>query len=247
MQGRPSPRETATKLWHERFSDALALFCAGSVIRGDGTAHSDLDIVVLFEHVPQAHRESLIVDGWPVELFVHDYQTLAYFVDSDCKGHRPSLATMLVEALVIPEGTPVSLRVQQWAREILDNPYPLAGENKDDARYFITDLLDDLRDGRPRAELVAIASKLYGLLGAFILTTNDRWAASGKHLPRALKKFDPLVADSFNAAFEAVFQYSDVKPLIAFTESMLRPAGGPLFDGYRSVASPTHRSDVDGQ
>lgn len=78
MQGRPSPRETANKIWHERFSDALALFCAGSVIRGDGTAHSDLDIVVLFEHVPHAHRESLIVDGWPVELFVHDYQTLAY-------------------------------------------------------------------------------------------------------------------------------------------------------------------------
>lgn len=244
MQGRPSPQRTTTKLWRERFPNALALFCSGSVVRGNGTAHSDLDIVVLLEHVEQAYRESLVVDDWPVELFVHDLETLEYFVVDDCKAHRPSLATMLAQAIVIPAHAPQAVRVQAWAQVVLAHPYPLTVERKDDARYFITDLLDDLRDHRPRAELVAIASKLYSLLGEFILTSNAQWSASGKHLPRTLRAFDAGVADSFNEAFDAVFQHSDPQPLIAFAESILRPAGGSLFAGYRSEASPTCRGST---
>ncbi len=197
---------------------------------------------MLFDNISQARRESLVFHGWPIELFFHDLQTLAYFVRDDCNSHRPSLPSMLVDAVVVPEPSALSDRVKGWASRLLRHPCPLSAEALLDARYFVTDLLDDLRDPRPRAELVAIAAKLYPTLGSFILRCHGQWNASGKHLPRALNAFDHTIAAAFEAAFDAVFERSDPVPLITFTELMLQPSGGPLFDGYRSDAPADWRA-----
>lgn len=66
------PRQTIEDLRQQRFGDAEVLFLAGSVMRGQGTPHSDLDVVVVYKSLPAAYRESLYHQGWPVELFVHD-------------------------------------------------------------------------------------------------------------------------------------------------------------------------------
>jgi hypothetical protein len=242
MPGRPAPTQIARKLWEERFHDAVALFCAGSVVRGEHSAHSDLDIVVLFESVPNAWREAAVVDGWPVELFVHDIETLAYFVDKDCRGWRSSLANMLAEAIVIPQPSSLSDSLQAWARALLKNPPAASNVTLNDDRYFISDLLDDLRDSRPRSEVVAIAAALHERLGSFILKSSGRWAAAGKHLPRELTRLDPSIAETFNRAVDAVFLDSNPAPLITLTERVLHPFGGPLFDGYRSDAAASART-----
>jgi hypothetical protein len=242
MPPRPTPTETATRLWRERYPSAIALFCAGSVIRGEDTAHSDLDIVVLFERVPNAWRESLVLDGWPVELFVHDPETLAHFVERDVARRQPSLPSMVAEAIVVPAPSPESDRIQAWARNILANPPLVSAATLDDQRYLISDALDDLRDPRPRSELVAIAVHLHDLLGAFMLKSRGRWSATGKHLPRLLQDLDPTTADAFQHAFDALLTSSDPTPLITFTERVLEPFGGPLFDGYRSDAPVSARS-----
>lgn len=239
---RALPAETAHKLWQQRFPDARALFCAGSVVRGEHGVHSDLDIVVLFDSVPVAYRESLIFDGWPVEVFIQDLETLAYFVDQDVRGHRPTLASMLADAIVVPAPSVLSERVQRWARDILEAPPVVSSDALDNARYFISDLLDDLRDERPRPEVLATAARLYQLLGDFILMSNRRWTGSGKHLPRNLLQLSPPTARAFDEAFDAVFKNTDPQPLIAFAESVLKPFGGPLFDGYRSNAGADCRA-----
>lgn len=51
---------------------AAISFLAGSVIRGEQTATSDLDIVVVFDELPNVYRESLGWDEWAVEVFVRD-------------------------------------------------------------------------------------------------------------------------------------------------------------------------------
>lgn len=242
MDGRPEPVSAIDGLRLQRFPTALAVFCAGSVIRGEGTPHSDLDVVVLVDSIPSARRESFLLHGWPIELFVHDLQTLAYFVRLDCNAYRPSLLSMLVDAVVVPAPSVLSERLKRWASRLLQHPPPLSEKERADARYLVTDLLDDLRDPRPNAELMAIASKLYTALGAFILKTNGQWDAAGKHLPRALNAFDPAMAAAFEAAFEHVFRRCDPVPLITFTEAMLKPFGGPLFDGYRSDAPAEWRT-----
>jgi hypothetical protein len=241
MAPRPPPTHVAEKLWRDRFSGALAIFCAGSVVRGEQTPHSDLDIVVLLDSVPNAWRESMVVDAWPVELFVHDLETLAHFVQEDCEHRRPSLPDMIANAVVVPRPSSLSDRVQAWARAILQRPPHSSQAALDDNRYFISDLLDDLRDQRPRPELVAIASRLYEQLGSFLLSSHDRWSGAGKHLPRRLLDLDPSLAQAFHRAFDALFIDSDPQPLISFTERVLEPFGGPLFDGYRRDAPATAR------
>ena len=63
----------------ERYPRSDVIFLAGSLVRGGGTATSDLDLVVVFERLPSAYRESFQFRQWPVEAFVHDPETLRYF------------------------------------------------------------------------------------------------------------------------------------------------------------------------
>lgn len=242
MLARPTPTEVATTIWKERFPGALALFCGGSVIRGDHTPHSDLDIVVLLETVPNAWREAIVMNDWPIELFVHDLETLAHFNNLDCQERRPCLASILADAIVIPRPSELSDRVQGWAASILECPPDVPPSTLDAERYFLSDLVDDLRDRRPRAELVAIAARLHDQIGNFILSAHGRWSGAGKHLPRRIEELDPQLAREFERAFDAVFVDSDPAPLIAFTERLLEPFGGLLFSGYRSDAPSTARA-----
>ncbi len=50
-----------TKITNEilasKYSAARVIFLAGSVVRGEGTAYSDLDLVVIFDKLPAAYRE----------------------------------------------------------------------------------------------------------------------------------------------------------------------------------------------
>ena len=65
--------EAAEAIRQQMFPDAGALFLAGSIIRGEGNEHSDLDIVVVYEHLSAAaYRSSFSFARWPVEVFVHD-------------------------------------------------------------------------------------------------------------------------------------------------------------------------------
>ncbi len=59
-----------------RYADAAAVFAAGSIVRGEGTAFSDLDLVVVYPRLPCAYRKSFRCEGYPVEAFVHDPETL---------------------------------------------------------------------------------------------------------------------------------------------------------------------------
>ena len=51
----------------ERYGAADSLLLAGSVVRGEETATSDLDLVVLYPQIEQSYRESFHQDGWPIE------------------------------------------------------------------------------------------------------------------------------------------------------------------------------------
>jgi hypothetical protein len=57
--------------------------------------------VVIYDHLEAARRESFIVVGIPVEAFVYDEETLAWFVNEDVLRGRPSILNMLAEGTVI--------------------------------------------------------------------------------------------------------------------------------------------------
>src|SRR3954468_19644562 len=69
---RADPLTTASAIIARRYEGAAVTFLAGSVVRGEDTDTSDLDLVVVYERIDAAFRDSFIYAGWPVEAFVHD-------------------------------------------------------------------------------------------------------------------------------------------------------------------------------
>jgi hypothetical protein len=235
---RLDPVTAASEIITQRYEGAAVTFLAGSVMRGEGTDTSDLDLVVVYERIDAAFRESFTHAGWPVEAFVHDPETLRYFfLRTDRRSGVPSLAHMVSTGMPLPRATDFSRAQQALADEFLARgPVTWDDEQFRRSRYAITNLVDDLRSPRSRSELAATGAALYAALADHFLLGQGQWSASGKSIPRRLMSVAPAFAGRFNEAFELLFAESRTDAVIALCAEALAPSGGWLFDGYRAVA-----------
>jgi hypothetical protein len=179
---------------------------------------------------------------WPIEIFAHDPETLAYFVDQDCKRGRPSLAHMVAESVVVRGSSAWSDAIQDWARRILAGRETAAPEDLKPERYAITDLLNDFRDDRPRAELLCIACALQPLVANFLLKAKGHWQTDAKGLPKQLQRVAPELSADLMDGFETFFQSGDRTPAVRAVEKALAAYGGELFAGYRVDAPSAWRT-----
>jgi hypothetical protein len=239
----------ARTLKNQRYPDAAVLFAAGSIIRGEGTAYSDLDLVVIYEQLPCAYRESFCFQAFPVEAFVHDPETLQYFfVEVDARSGVPALPQMVQEGIEIPEASTLSQALKTAAASVIDaGPPTWTAKEEAKARYGITDLVDDLRAPRSQEELTATGADLYQALANYWCRSNGRWSATGKSIPRHLERLDGDFYGRFTAAFNQLFQARDPLVVIALVEAVLAPNGGLLFEGHRLDAPAAWRVSNDGK
>ncbi len=237
--------EVASALRATRYADAAATFAAGSIVRGEATSSSDLDLVVVYEHLPCAYRESFRFHGYPVEAFVHDPATLEYFfLEIDRPSGVPALLQMITEGVEIPGPTERSRDLKQRAATVLEaGPPRLDDDSERRMRYAVSDLLEHLRAPRSRVELVAVGARLYEQLADYHLRRQGLWSAKGKTIPRVLQRMDEALCDRYCEAFGELFERGDPQAVIQLAEVLLKNVGGPLFDGYRADAPPTWRRD----
>jgi len=234
--------QLAERLLADRFPGADAGFAAGSIIRGQGRALSDLDFVVLYDHLPNGRRESFTVDGTPVEAFIHDGETLRWMLRVDSDAGKPGMHTMVAEGRIVGPRQDQARRWQALARDALAaGPPPMPQEMRDLYRYLITCRIEDLQDPRGPADRVATGAWLYSSLADLILRGRGAWAATAQWIPRTLKALDPELEAAFTAAFDALFTRQDPAPLTAFPPEALAPYGGLLFEGYLSHMPPESR------
>ena len=243
MTNKPDPIKTAHQIQQEKFSDAKVVLLAGSVVRGEHTPYSDLDLVVIYDEVPHAWRESFVYQTWPVEAFVHDRSTLQYFFAMvDCKSGIPSLPNMVNEGICIPKESIFSHEVKQLARHYLQQgPAKLSPQEIQNKRYFISDLIDDLRAPRNNWEARAIGVRLYPVLADFWLRSQTKWSAQGKAIPRALQNADTAFAGRFEKSFDLLFAHGETTAVVQLAIDVLQPFGGLFFAGYRLNAPPDWR------
>ena len=243
----PDPRQVAANLHATRYRSAEITLLAGSVARGDSTRHSDLDLVVVFSQIDHPYRESFHWDGWPVEVFAHDAETMRYFfTEVDGPMGNCSLLSMVVEGIEIPASSTLSQTLKAMAKEIIaKGPKPLMDEDVRKRRYLITDLVDDLRSPRTPAELVATGARLYEILADCFLRLKTCWSAQRKALLRQLESVDRSFAARYAAAFDALFRHAGAEPVIELAGEVLRPYGGWLFDGHRLDAPATWRKSQE--
>lgn len=224
-----------TRLHREKYPDANVIFLAGSVVRDEGTNTSDLDIVVLYESLPNAYRDSFIYAKWPVEAFVHDPETFNYFIQKvDAPTGVPSLAAMVSEGVELPSATSLSQQIKDIASDFLrEGPAQWSTKEIDSSRYLISDLIEDLREPRSQSEMYAIAILLYNAISNHFFRSKGLWSAKGKTIPRRLRRVDPTFSDRFESAFDSVFAKGKTSDLIALAGDLLSASGGFLFEGHR--------------
>jgi hypothetical protein len=213
-------------------------------VRGEGTPYSDLDLVVIFDKLPAAYRESFYFQSFPVEAFVHDPVTLDYFLhEIDRPSGIPSLAQMILEGVEIPEPGELSQSLKRLAAAAMAlSPPALSGEEIRKRRYRITNLIDDIRQPRSKAELVAAGAEVYEALADYYFRANNLWSAKGKSIPRALRQADADLCSRYCDSFDELFAAGQPIRVISIAEEILNPQGGFLFDGHRLEAPPDWRS-----
>ncbi|SCW76566.1 Nucleotidyltransferase domain-containing protein [Rhizobium mongolense subsp. loessense] len=219
-----------------RFDGYSFAFAAGSIIRGEGTENSDIDLVVVFEKLDRAWRESFVENGLPFEAFVHDLETLNWFFERDLNSGHPLIVHMVASGRIIGPGKENGRAWQSHAAQLLkDGPPELAGQELDALRYQITDMLYDLRGERSGAEIRAIASQLYQPLADLMLLGRGTWSGKGKWIPRLLKQLDNELFETFDMGFKRAAE-GRAEELCRLTESELARKGGRYFHGDRREA-----------
>jgi hypothetical protein len=238
-----SPLFVTKELFETRYQGAEAIFVAGSVVRGEASTYSDLDLVVIYPKVEAAYRDSFTFKGWPVEAFVHDSKTLRYFFENvDKQIGRATLADMVSEGHEIPCATVTTNDLKSLAKATLrEGPPALTKDDVDDRRYHISELIDDIREPRNRQELIASGTLIYQELADYYFRSNRSWAGTGKAVLRRMKKQDPAFARRFADAFDMLFAEGQSTKVVELAKELLAPVGGFLFEGYRRDVSPDWR------
>src|SRR5215813_3968795 len=236
----------AKQILDDRYPGADVIFLAGSLLRGEGTPYSDLDLVVIFERLPHAWRESFIFQGYPVEAFVNDPETFNYFISEIGRpSGRSPLAHMVAEGVEVPGPTEISRSLKRIAQDLIAaGPPELGDEDERKLRYSITNLIDDIRQPRSKEELVASGAELYSALADYYFRANGLWSAVNKSIPRRLGKANPELCSRFREGFDQLFAGGKSDKVIALAEEILKRHGGFLFDGYKREASTDCRKPL---
>lgn len=224
------PIPDARALVRDQYPQALWAVLAGSVLTAHRTPGSDLDLVVVlpFGDPLAPRRESLVFRDWPAEMFVHDEQTLQHWLSKEHAARKPTLHRM-VGAGVALVGHPAGW--QDRCRKVLETgPDPLTPAQRDQARYVLTDLLDDLAHAADPGERRVIAATLWTDAAHQALAAANCWNGTGKWLLRELRALDADLAERWLRARD------DDAATAAFAREVLDRLGGPLFDGYHAVA-----------
>ncbi|WP_252504634.1 nucleotidyltransferase domain-containing protein [Sporosarcina sp. Marseille-Q4943] len=229
---RMKPLFAAKRFVDEYYPHCQAAVLAGSVVRGEDTPTSDLDIVIFDNQIEEAYRESRIEYGWPIEVFVHSLTSYKTYFRSDAERARPSLPRMVAEGIVL-EDSGILSNIKNEAAELLhEGPALWSEQIVTIKRYMLTDALGDLIGTQNEAEALFIANTLAEAIHEFVLRTNGQWIGASKWIVRALKEYDEDFADRFVTAFDAFYKTGNREGIIRLTDDVLAPFGGRLFEGY---------------
>ncbi len=229
--------EIAQRFFTAKFPDAECAFVAGSIMRGEGKAHSDIDVVVLYgPDFTDVRRESHVFEGIPIDTFLHNEQAQDFFFDKDVRRGVCALLSMVVEGRVIGRNIALAEKRKRMAQALIEKgPPPLDESDLKRRRYFISDLLDDLIDDRPKGEVMGCLSGLFLQLADFHLRAQNQWSGNGKGLIRHLRKLDAAFAARYEQDFAKAFR-GDLAPIEKLVVDVLQPYGGLFWDGHCDLA-----------
>jgi len=216
----------------QQFPHASALVLGGSQAIGTANGSSDVDIVVIDNSAEVAYRESVYIDGKPVEWFVFTEKSLLLFFREARRTALPTVLHLLVYGQWV-ETSHICLRWRSRAALFLrKGPISWSLDAMNDARYELTELLEDLEVSRVRAERLILSHQIADRLIRFILRSEGCWLGEGKWLLRMLQQYNETLASRYIDALEQLCRSDQAEPFIRLADEVLEANGGRWFQGY---------------
>ena len=205
---------------------------AGSTARGERTATSDIDLLLigdaLFDDEAQLSAAAThAFEGEIFEVFAYRPEGFADWADRGIRQHRPVIVHMLVEGLPIRVSPSLDSLRAHWSAVLSAGPTLDASESAF-RRYVITDLLDDLRDATDPLEQRVVSAMLFERIAELMLLAGGRWIGTGKWLPRRLRDLSRERAELLSAPLLA----GDLSTFAERVEAELSRAGGRVQAGF---------------
>jgi hypothetical protein len=232
MEGRDAARAFVAT----HFPDCLAAVLFGSVARGEATATSDLDIIIVTHEDISPYRKSYREYGWFIEVFVGSRKYNEEKIKHVCGIRPPSFLTCFAEGVILKDHHNFAQDIQKKAIAVLEQgPGELTGEETDKYRYVITEWLDDFVDSKSYEESLFIAYDLAAVVGEFLLAYNRKWGGERKWLYRSLQKLDQELAGQLVEELKRFYRTGGKEGLKEVIVRVLDLAGGKLYEGYSRV------------
>lgn len=229
----------AQRIKTDRFEEADTVLVTGSVATGSASPTSDLDLIVIYDRIESARRQSFQYDGLVIDAFCHDLETINYFCwEVDRPSGVPVLPLMLAQAIEVPPASPLTAIARATGELVLAaGPLHLSDQDLGKRRARIASLIDDLVSSRSDAERLASGVWLYGLLIDSELRLANKWSGRGKGLYLALERHDDQLAHRFHGAFDSLFARGDPGQALELAGDFLARSGGRIV--RRSEAAPS--------
>lgn len=216
------------------FPNADIAVVGGSTARGERTATSDLDLLLLGEDLFDAFDDDRTglastyeFEGEVIEVFAYTRAGFDEWAGRGIAEHRPVIVHLLVEGEVLRGGDRADELRRAWGA-VLDTGPAVTDHELMMRRYVITDVLDDLRDATDPLERTVLAHILFQRTAELILLGARQWVATGKHLPRRLRALEPRRAESLSRPLLA----GDLGAFADAVEAELDRAGGRVQAGF---------------
>src|SRR5262245_55698163 len=101
------------------YPDCLAALLFGSEARGEATAYSDLDILIIAQQEIPFYRKTFRDYGWFIEAFAGSPQYSEQKIQRPHKNHSPSFLLTYAEGIILKDTDNFALRLKERAMAIL--------------------------------------------------------------------------------------------------------------------------------
>ena len=235
---RPEAEAAARSLVAERFPEARQAWLSGSVVLGNATETSDLDITVLLDST-ETYRESLTHEGGRSS--------------SSSTPSRPSGTSSPRTGPAAGRRWPDSSRPAYPSSRVTRERrsgqsarprWPQAPSRSPRtrstfARYSLTDQLDDLAGGGSPAVVDAVAVDVWRGTAELLLAAAGWWSGTGKWLVREVEAMDAARGTTYAQRLHDGLHRAlvgDPDALDRLADEVLDQVGGRLWSGFRQVA-----------
>ncbi len=187
----------------ERY-DPIAIIVTGTILRGNPSPTSDLDMWVLWDD-PRRQRAQKRFNGVPAEIFVNPPSRVQRYFDEQRGEGKPITAHMVSTGYVLYDGDPVLGEIREQAAKELAHGPEVSDEALIAQRYRAATLLEDGFD-------IAIddpAGATMLMSGAVEMLVCAQYLAAGHWLPRdkevvaRLHEVDSTLAGHVHAFYPA--------------------------------------------